>query len=503
MATKADTFGSKITPPKRVIIVPLVLLGILVITGVLLTFNYWWAVGFGFVSLLFLWRFGLEEHEARGLLLLLTSSLCAAVAAGSITLPLSANASVAITVGIIAFLGVIVFFLMLVAVATLGILKWHKKDQSMSMLKAFGYMLTGLLGLLHFSVIVEDGQIKGSDGDKERLAKIGGPGWLTVYPGQVVVLHDWGKITRVVGQGSTMLKREEQIKAIVPLGGKGGTSQINVLTRDRIPLKITFAHVVQVEPAKETATRLPGPHGKEVGDEYDQCHEDIAKLVATKVAVKEDMVDIWEAMKVAIVNNMKDVIMSCDFDEIFDAKKNGQDLAGSVNDRKIVDIENTVLARVKDSGLGRGLVLRVVDINEVHFSEKMENEIMDQVTHLVNTRIENLKAQAAKKTAEIQAEVKGIEAKSSLDVAEQQANIIRKLAEAEAEANKMKEEARLKVRLEHYKDIMEKLKGDQDASDVARIVLENVSASAVLEDELKRLLELIVHYIRSEHTAHT
>lgn len=501
MAADVKPANSKISFPKRAIIVPLVLVGIFIITGVLLAFNYWLAVAFGFISLLFLWQFGLEEHQARGLVILLTASLFAAILAGSLSLQFSTNVSTAVEVGLIAFLGVIVSFLILVAVATLVILRWHKKDQTMSTLKAFGYVLTGLLGLLHFSLTVEDGQIKGSDGDKERQAQLGGPGWLTVYPGQVVVLHDWGKITRVVGQGSVMMRREEQIKAIVPLGAKGGANTLdNVLTRDRIPLKITLAHAVQVEPAADTKTRLgEKPGDKPIGDEYDQCYESVAKLVATKVGVKDGTVDIWDSMKGAITNNIKDVIMSCDFDELFSTGEDSKELGVSLNNRKILEIEKTVLENVKKSGLDKGLLLKVVDINEVHFPDEIKSKINEQVISFIEARIKQNAAEARETTARFEARAREVEAEAEETASRFQARAKLQLAQADAGAETLRAEAKA----EYYRNIIQVLKQQGQSDDTIRSVIQNITLTTSGEDQVKRLLEIMTHFIHGEHTGNS
>jgi hypothetical protein len=239
MAITAGALGSESSSSGRLIFITLGLLGIFVLSGVFLALNYWFAVVFFFLSLLLLICFSLNEYEARGLLLLLVFSLFVTVLVSSLALLFLSNDSrvsqlaqsntlanfflgsnlriilTSLFTGLIAPLPLIVVPLLVVtAVATFGILQWHRKDQTISGLKAFWYVLAGLLGILHFSVVVENDEIKGSAKDKERLKNFGGPGWLTVYSGQVVVLHHWGKISRIVGQGSTMLKREEQIKAI-------------------------------------------------------------------------------------------------------------------------------------------------------------------------------------------------------------------------------------------------------------------------------------------------
>ncbi len=362
-----------------------------------------------------------------------------------------------ILIGLVAPLVIIVPFLLLVAIATCSILKWHKEDKQISFKAAFWHLLTMLLGILHLSVIVDNFEIKGSAKDKERLENYGGPGWIKVYPGQVVVLHHWGKITRAVGMGFTILQHEEQIKAIVPLTSKGGVNTIeNVLTRDRVSLDFTIFYAAQMEPAVETQKRLQqavkdarvqlqkikaAPNSSQediqtieqglrdteqqlkkfetdkiIGDENNQCYEGIAKLVAIKAT------DVWDALKAPIANNLRDIVMSEYFEKLFGVGEENEDLSVRIDQRKIAAIEKTVLEKAKKQKIGEGIVLRVLDIQQIRFPEKIKEKINEEVKALITAQLKH-------KRAEFEAKAIVIEAK-----ARAQARVLQGQGEGEAQA---------------------------------------------------------------------
>lgn len=829
MATTAGTLPSETSISRRILLWSIALFGILIVTGVLLVFNYWVAVIFFFVSLLILVRFGLKEYQARGLWFLLVLSLFIAFLSGSLVLLILSNNSripelaqsdvtanfflgnnirivlTSILIGLIAPGPLVITPFLFVAVTTFGILQWQKKYPDISFFVAFWHLLTMLLGIFHFSLIVDNGELKGSEKDKERLQNYGGPGWLTVYLGQVVVLHKWGKFTRVVGTGSVMLKREEQIKSIVALTVKGGTNTIeNVLTRDRIPLKITVSHAVQVEPATEMKTRLEqtvdevrkqlqksredekkikseivnaeqnvkqirektrqawkaakvpgspsktkelfqkllkeedeknkdllekidtqkrikekilttkkhlqeaekqlleyfpeksiklrqqaidqisielqetkdaGKHVKEavkiardqvrsvqkklnelepeheriksirnilssiwnllsttsklaestvniqsnsegnnvnqsdinsepsqntdnnllpadtkdtspsstngepiegngnsqsnseaneitpsveiettedikgryqqelqeakeqlndakaankraqnnikaiqkqlndatkylytitkarkeghtIGDEYDQCYVSIARMVASKVSANQHVADIWDSMKGTIASNLRDVIMSCDFDDLFNVREGGANLVDSVNSRRIADIERTVLENAKGSALNKGLLIRSVDISEVRFPDQIEEKIKTEITALAEARINHIEANTRERTAEIENNImirkadalssaRSTEARGEQTAAIMWAEAIKIRAQAEAEAEML----RAKARAEYFKQIVYVLREQNQSEETIKTVLQHIASSSST-----------IHYIRKEQT---
>lgn len=493
MAPTAETMKLERSISRRIVIWAATLLSIFVFSGLLLALNYWLAVIFFFVSLLLLIRFGLDEHEWRGLWLLLVTYFFVAVLVGSLALlrlsndssvlQLAQNNAVAniflggevaivltcILIGVVgAFISVVIPFLLLVAIANVGILKWHKKDPQISFWTAYWYLLVSILGIFYFWVIVDsDGEIRGRMRDKERLENFGGPGWLTVYQGQVVVLHHWGKVTRVVGLGSTVLKREEQIKAVLPLTAKGGSSIIkNVLTRDRIPLEeMIVGYAAQIELAAETKARLEEAvisakthlekvkrvenmpqeeikiaerklkdaeqqlkelEGDQIiGDDYNQCYESIAKRVAIKAPD-----GVTSSLKAPVENNLRDAIMSEYFENLFGISEGDENLETRISFRRIAEIEKIVFEKAKQAKIGDGAVLKVVDIQQVRFPEKIGNKLQEEVNILIEERIQRTKV----RLEESKAKATVIEAR-----AKAQAKILDGQGEGESRAAEFRE----------------------------------------------------------------
>lgn len=520
MATTAGTLKAETSISKRILLWSIALLGIFIVTGVLLAFNYWVAIIFFFVSLLILVRSGLEEYQARGLCLLLVLSLFITTLIGSLALLvlsnnpripqlaqsnaaagifLGSNLAIVFTsilLGILAATSAIILLLLLVAIATVGILRWHRTDPHVSFSQIFWHLLTTLLGIFHFSVVIDNFEVKGSARDKERLENYGGPGWLTVYPGHVVVLHKWGKITRVVGVDSTILRHEEQIKAILPIRPKGGLNEIqNVLTRDRIPLTITVLHAGQVEQAAETKERLQQAvvQGSEeakqqlkalesdrlVGDDYNQCYESIAKLVAIKSP------DVWDGLKSPVERNLRDAIMSEDFEELFNLGDGDEGIAGRISRRKIEAIEKIVFEKAKQAKISDGVLLRVVDIIQVRFPEEIEEKVRAEITALAEARIKNTEADTREKTAVTD---------SNIMIEKAKARRIARVTDArgELEAAKFRAEAtkiRAQARAEHFKQIVQVLRQQNQSEETIKTILQHVATS-----------NASIHYIRSEQT---
>ncbi|NJN93609.1 MAG: hypothetical protein HC875_05695 [Anaerolineales bacterium] len=569
MATTVGTLKSEAPISRRILLWVVALFGIFTVTGILLAFNYWVAILFFFTSLLILFRLGLEEYQWRSLWLLLITCLFLAVLVGSLALLFLSNDSriaqlaqinalaglfvgsniriilTSILIGLAAPLPLVIIpFLLVVAVATFGMLQWHKLDKGNSPSKTFWYVLFGLLGILHFSVTIEKEEIKGSEEELKRLINLGGPGWITIYPGQVVVLHKWGKITRVVGQGSVLLGREEQIKVIVPLGGKGESNTIeNVLTRDRIPVKVIISHTVQVESAQEMRKRplqeaveeakkelqrvtTGSSKGEiqtaqerldqaeeflknfqnnklesDIGDDYDQCDENVVKLVASKVGLKEASLtaDIWGSMKGSIGGNLRDVIMSCGFEELFGISGDSNNLDENIQSRKIAEIEKIILDKAKGSGLSKGLVLRSVDISEIQFPQEIEGKIKTEVTALTEARIRDIEARTRELTAEVEnrmivkqtdaittARLTEARAEHTASEVKARATVIR--ARGEAEAERLIAQARA----EYFGYLAQILRQQNQSEETIKTVLQNLAAT-----------NSTIHYIRREQTGGT
>lgn len=465
--------------------------------------------------------FGFKSAQGRNLLLLVYFHLLALISVINIAVvapPLrrfvttnfpTINADLgvilsSIVIGLTAtFFAVTIPFFLFMALVTIYVLNWHR-GEGVSFFEAFTHIVRTVLGIGSFSVVIEGQEMRGDEGDIRRLKIFGGPGWLIIYPGQVVVLHKHGKMTRAVGAGSVFLKREEKVKAILPLDTNGGIQEVEgVLTRDRIPLQMKILHVVQLEPASETRARLEqvvteaesnlesikadqnvsaedkeaaGQAVKEakkqlnalendqiIGDDFDQCYESVAKTAATRVP------KIWDALKNPIANNMKDVIMSVYSEELFTIGGDVDKLEAKINERKIAEIEKIVFNKSKGAKVKGGVVLRLIDINQVKFPEELQAKINEEVETQIDERIHQTKVR-----------IEESKAKSTLIG-----------ARAKAQAKTLAGRSEGEARAAEFRELLRELKREKSLKDdeVAQAVLKLISTTTTLK-ELENLYKI-------------
>jgi regulator of protease activity HflC (stomatin/prohibitin superfamily) len=153
----------------------------------------------------------------------------------------------------------------------------------------------------------------------------------------------------------------------------------------------------QLEKDKKTVAQLQRivDSGQTVGDGHDQCYVDIAKLAAAKAPAP------WAATKGSVVVNLRDVFMTNEFEELFNIEGEAEDLKAKIDKRKIAEIEKFILNKVKESKIGDGIVLKFVDINEVHFPVSLHKKLrkvsearLDEQAALFEARAKTIRARA-------------------------------------------------------------------------------------------------------------
>lgn len=499
----------------------LVFMGIVVASGLAATFNgLIGAILFLTASLIFIYA-GFKPYQGRNLLLLLYAHVVVgliffgmalanpavrqfAVGTNPGTLTLEQGVSLIFAAAVIGLVAAVILvtipFCLIVAAAAAVVSKWHVGPDRSSM-SAFTHTLCTILAIIHSVVVVEDGEIKGHQDGKERLEKFGGPGWLTVYPQQAVALHIQGKITRVVGAGTVMLKRGEKIMAILPLNPKGNVQAIaNVLTRDRIALNVSVLHAARLEPAADTKTRLQHELSsteaqlrnltlegmptaaidaaqqavelarqklqaletdKIIGDELFQIYESTARVAALRGP------DPYNAVKFAVINNLKDAIMAEYSEDLFKIREDNGDLEAKINQRKIKEIEDLVTRKSTAFGLGKGAKLLIVDIAEITFPPELKEKIEQQVKTLIEAQIQETEARIAESKAK--------------------ANIIAAKAKAQAAIMAGKGEGEARAAL--FREILRELKRERlPQEQIASAMLGLISATTSVK-EMKDLFK--------------
>ncbi len=74
------------------------------------------------------------------------------------------------------------------------------------------YLAAGVTGRRYPGVVIDDGQMQGDRDTPNLVRDIGGPGRVTVQPGNLVVFEDLPKPTRIQAEGSHFLSRFETLK---------------------------------------------------------------------------------------------------------------------------------------------------------------------------------------------------------------------------------------------------------------------------------------------------
>jgi len=111
-------------------------------------------------------------------------------------------------------------------------------------LDAFGAVLSHLLGAIFGgglpSLRIVNGEKEIQAGRINVLDRIGGPGWLFVEPGNVVVVETLTAPSRILGAGKHELKRGEIIKDVIMLGEYSEViDEIISTTQDGIDVKVS------------------------------------------------------------------------------------------------------------------------------------------------------------------------------------------------------------------------------------------------------------------------
>lgn len=126
-------------------------------------------------------------------------------------------------------------------------------------------------GLFLPSLTIADGDKDPEIGKENLIDKIGGPGWLDIAPGNVVVLELLDRESRVLGAGHHYISRYEHIKDILSLEDQSwDASAIKAITRDGflVTLKgFQFGYRLASDDSKNGHTRrsLSDPYPFSIG----------------------------------------------------------------------------------------------------------------------------------------------------------------------------------------------------------------------------------------------
>ena len=206
--------------------------------------------------------------------------------------------------------------------------------------------------------IVGDGKIETTK-PAGVWARVGGPGMLTVRPGNAVIMERGGKVTRVLLGGMHRTERFERVWKIVNLLGRDNIPDVggrkdhwakNVLTKDGIPLDIEL----------QVFFRIRRQH--DPSDPYKVDSEDVKKAAFS--------VGNWEAVIPLIaVDYLRNVVGQKRLDELFEPS--------SLNKLPILrgDIARSIQEDVKRDAADFGVEVSEIAIGEIEMPEEIRQRL--------------------------------------------------------------------------------------------------------------------------------
>jgi regulator of protease activity HflC (stomatin/prohibitin superfamily) len=376
-------------------------------------------------------------------------------------------------------------------------------------------------------LVVENGQALLTKA-ASKLGIIGGAGHLVVKQGNVVVLERGGKITHVVKAGVTKLKLLETIRNIFALEPQTRSGEIkHVLTKDRIPLEISLAIKVQIEPAS-VADKRPESHiapqgealTKKLDDGLYQVYEGTimkAALASQATSFAKRTIDkcdericqdveesTWLKAAASLPEGeLRDHIMSHRFDELFELVDSapGEKPEIRVNKRKIYEIEQAILEAIRVTRTGvLGVMVRAVDIGKIEFPDEAGNLLLDrwgapwtQQIHLIEAEG---KAQGAfqVRVSEAQGKLEAtrMEAQGELEIADLKAQAVLINARAESQRQLMEGRSQAEARAAFFQCIMDSLQIDGRSLDreLTRAILEHLAKTFASVNDLETFMKV-------------
>lgn len=262
-----------------------------------------------------------------------------------------------------------------------------------------------VLGTQYPWLIVDDGRVTESK-PKGLLPALGGPGKAVIRPGHAVVFQRLGKITQIQGPGMVNMERYEEIRAVVELKPMWHSKTLeNVLTKDRIALRITFGVGFQIEPKSEVDKR-PESHQPPDGVALTPLLADDAYPVyegSIRKAVFKPAGD-WQLTAFGLGEGiLRDILATYYLDQVFKKvdEPDHDDGPGRFDpdERTISQIEQKILEKHRSIAPNWGIHTTAVDIQIIELPAEAREQMLEWWKAGWRRRMLLAEAEAAKDAA--------------------------------------------------------------------------------------------------------
>jgi len=248
-----------------------------------------------------------------------------------------------------------------------------RKTYGVSRKLAFQLLFNLALGIGEAIAIADEGEIKERKPDGP-LEKFGAPVAVVVKPYNAVMLVRGGNVSRIEGPGLVKLQKEEEVECVVDLRPQSGPYEVEVRTKDNIPLTVKGGLSFRIQ-SRDEAQELRDKGGAEtsrlsgvIGGAYPVYRHTLHQAVYAVGAGKKWIEKTTGAPNGKVRTAMRNYYL----EDIFP-------LNGAGRDESIVDnLAKEVAEKVKKSAREWGVTVYGVGVNEIEMHEDVDAHFFDR-----------------------------------------------------------------------------------------------------------------------------
>jgi hypothetical protein len=233
--------------------------------------------------------------------------------------------------------------------------------------QAFRYLFASMFAINYPHLLIADGVRSIQEGETNPLDVIGGPGYVTIQPGNAVLFERLDRPSNVMGAGRHYISRFERIKEIVDLKEREVTIALaGAMTKDRIEINIRdiyFRYQLWTSmKEKDSRRRIHSiPYSYSVGA--------IRDMVYNRTVTREGIQDWDTAVRAVIENEIGGYIRKHTLDELMLPHNSGEHPRDRIS-------EVLASTRVRNRLKRVGVRLLWWDIGHFDIAEKQVDEQM-------------------------------------------------------------------------------------------------------------------------------
>jgi hypothetical protein len=179
---------------------------------------------------------------------------------------------------------------------------------------ALQYLLASIFAIGYPRLTIEDGQMQIPLSEENLLAIIGGPGYLTIRPGNVVLFEQLNNPSNVRAEGWYFISRFESIKIIADLRNQHGyISELRAMTKDGV---MVTARDIHYEYRLYASRRFVGPSGRSQQIPYPYSIRAVRNMTYNR-SVGPQGITTWENMvRILFEGEIQDYIRTHKLDDV-------------------------------------------------------------------------------------------------------------------------------------------------------------------------------------------